>query len=80
MKPMITTYSCKTLPRLTKIFACSEFPEESHRFTFVSNKEVFFKLFVYKSAPEIIQLYSAKCLGTFPSKLFSLMLTRMALF
>lgn len=77
---MKVTYSCKTLTRLTKIFACSEVPEESHHFTFVKQQRAFLKLLVYKSAPEKIQLYPAKCQGTVPSKLLSLMLARMVLF
>lgn len=80
LKPMKVTYSCKTLPRLTKIFACSDVPEESHHFTFVKQQRAFLKLLVYKSAPEKIQLYPAKCQGTVPSKLLSLMLARMILF
>lgn len=80
LKSMKITYSCKTLPGLTKIFAFSEFPEESHHFRFVKQQRAFLKLLVYKSAPEIIQLNPAKCQGTVPSKLLSLMLTRLVLF
>lgn len=74
------TYSCKMLPCLTKIFACSQFPEESHHFMFVKQQRAFLKLLVYKSAPEKIQLYPAKCQGTVPSKRLSLMLARIVLF
>lgn len=80
LKPMIITYSCKTLPCLTKIFACSEFPKESHHFMFVKQQRAFFKLLGYKSAPEIIELYLAKCWSTLPSKPLSLMLARTVLF
>lgn len=80
LKSMKITYSCKTLPGLTKIFAFSEFPEESHHFRFVKQQRAFLKLLVYKSAPEIIQLNPVKCQGTVPSKLLSLMLTRLVLF
>lgn len=47
---------------------------------FVKEQRAFLKLLVYKSAPEIIQLYPAKCRSTVPLKLLSLMLTRIVLF
>jgi hypothetical protein len=39
--PATITYAWKMLPCLTKIFACSEFPQESQHFTLVKQQRAF---------------------------------------